>query len=95
MSENKEILDLSDDEDVFNISFMDDSIPESKYNADVESIRKQLDEEKRKTELLVQKFNKFLNNLKSDPDKPTIKWPNRVTDIENFQKQIDKIIKGN
>lgn len=35
----------------------------------------------------------LLTNLKREPDKPTIYWPNRVERIEAFEDQIEKIVK--
>lgn len=40
------------------------------------------------------KIMTFLNNLKRDPDKPTIRWPNRVEAIDNFIKELESIEKG-
>jgi hypothetical protein len=36
----------------------------------------------------------LLNNLKANPEKEYIKWPNRVDKVEAFEGQILKIYKG-
>jgi hypothetical protein len=34
----------------------------------------------------------LLNNLKQNPDKSYIHWPNRVSKIDEFIKKLDKVI---
>lgn len=36
----------------------------------------------------------LLNNLKANPEKQMIKWPNRVEKVEAFEDHIYKIYKG-
>lgn len=36
----------------------------------------------------------LLNNLKKNPDKPTINWPNRDKKIDEFIKKLDNILKA-
>lgn len=36
----------------------------------------------------------LLANLKKNPDKEYIKWPNRVSKIEEFEAKISKIVYG-
>ena len=36
----------------------------------------------------------LLTNLKREPDKPTIYWPNRVERIEAFEYQIENTVRG-
>jgi hypothetical protein len=36
----------------------------------------------------------LLNNLKQNPDKDYIFWPDRVSKVELFEKHIEKIIKS-
>jgi hypothetical protein len=35
--------------------------------------------------------NAFLNKLKSDPTRDTIKWPNRAVEIEKFQERLNSL----
>ena len=39
-------------------------------------------------------FGAILNNLKANPEKELIKWPNRLEKIEAFEDHIQKIYKG-
>jgi hypothetical protein len=34
----------------------------------------------------------LLKNLKANPDKDTIVWPNRAVKIDEFKTKIDKIV---
>lgn len=34
----------------------------------------------------------LLNNLKQNPDKSYIHWPNRVSKIDEFIKKLDKVV---
>jgi hypothetical protein len=36
----------------------------------------------------------LLNNLKSNPEKEYILWPNRLTKVEEFESQLLRIYKG-
>ena len=36
----------------------------------------------------------LLNNLKKNPDKEYILWPNRLTKVEAFEDHLQKIYKG-
>lgn len=44
--------------------------------------------------ILYNKIKTLLDNLKMNPEKPVIKWPNRLKDIEKFEKQLKEIIEG-
>lgn len=41
---------------------------------------------------LQKEIDKLIAHLKSNPEKPMIKWPNRISDIEKFEEKINKII---
>lgn len=36
----------------------------------------------------------FLDNLCKDPDKETIRWPNRVQKIAEFKQKLQQIVEG-
>tara|TARA_Y100000389_G_C17268334_1_gene416619 strand:- start:122 stop:361 length:240 start_codon:yes stop_codon:yes gene_type:complete len=36
----------------------------------------------------------LLNNLKANPEKDYILWPNRLTKVEQFEDHLQKIYKG-
>lgn len=52
-------------------------------------------ETEQKLEGLKQLFVPLLENLKKDPTKHYIFWPNRVEKIELFLKQVDQYIERN
>ena len=47
-----------------------------------------------KLDTLYNAITPLLNNLKANPEKEYIKWPNRVDKVEAFEGQILKIYKG-
>jgi hypothetical protein len=47
-----------------------------------------------KLDKLYNAITPLLNNLKANPEKEYIKWPNRVDKVEAFEGQILKIYKG-
>lgn len=79
-----EVIDLSKD---FDISFLTDEDEESKYQAQVENSQKKIDD-------LYNAIGAFIKKLKSNPKATTIKWPERIPDIEKFETQINTIYKG-
>jgi len=52
------------------------------------------EENSKKLSIMYKEISKFLNSLKSDPDKETIKWPNRKEVIEKLQDNLTKIYNG-
>ena len=47
-----------------------------------------------KLDKLFSAIQPLLNNLKANPEKELIKWPNRLEKIEAFEDHIQKIYKG-
>jgi|TARA_B100001059_G_C17291030_1_gene312756 hypothetical protein len=47
-----------------------------------------------KLDKLYNAIGPLLNNLKANPEKEYIKWPNRVEKVEAFETHIQKIYKG-
>lgn len=43
---------------------------------------------------LYQAIRPLLQNLKKNPEKEYIKWPNRIKKVEEFEAQIDQIVNG-
>jgi hypothetical protein len=54
----------------------------------------QVMEEQVKLQEMYNAIMPLLKNLKSNPDKDYIKWPNRVGKIEAFEKHLIKIMEG-
>lgn len=78
---NKPDLDLSKGD--FSFTFDDD--------IDSEQIQQVADS---KAQRLYDQIMVLVNNLKSDAEKPVIKWPNRIKDLEKFEKQLNKIMES-
>ena len=47
-----------------------------------------------KLDKLYNAITPLLNNLKANPEREYIKWPNRVDKVEAFEDHIQKIYKG-
>lgn len=54
----------------------------------------QLENVQDKLDSLMNAILPLLNNLKSDPEKEYILWPNRLTKVEEFESQLLRIYKG-
>lgn len=48
--------------------------------------------EKKKIDEIMRLINPILNNLMKNPDKPYIKWADRVSIIKDIQQQLDAIV---
>lgn len=44
---------------------------------------------------LAELYKPLISNLKRDPDKHYIYWPNRISKIESFEKVVNKYIDDN
>ena len=74
---NDKVIDVSN---MFSLTFEDSS-----DSNELENIKKQRD-------TLFEMINSFLEKLKDDPKKDTIKWPNRFADVEKFQEKLKGIM---
>lgn len=82
---NDDLIDLSDD---FTFTFEGE---QDKYQ---DELNERVKEYQTRLSLLHNAISQLLENLKRDPDKPMIKWPNRLQDIEKFEQKITEIIEG-
>ena len=57
-------------------------------------VAQKLETTKDKLDKLYNAIGPLLNNLKANPEKEYIKWPNRVEKVEAFEDHIQKIYKG-
>jgi hypothetical protein len=80
------IKDLIDDTDDFGFSFTDNLEPEL-YAAQEQSVKEQ-----QKAEQMYKLIMPLLNNLKKNPDKPNIHWPDRVKKIDDFIFKLNAIL---
>lgn len=80
------IKDLIDDTDDFGFSFTD-NLETELYAAQEQSVKEQ-----QKAEQMYKLIMPLLNNLKKNPDKPNIHWPDRVKKIDDFIFKLNAIL---
>lgn len=93
----KERFDTIDDD--FGFSFVDEDFEEVKTQAqelqkNSKTDKENIDDLRHRLEVMYNSINPLLENLKSNPDKTTIYWPNRTAKIESFQKKLKQIFEG-
>ncbi len=81
----------------FGFSFIDDEFNELKKQvksntSDFSKISEENETLKKNLKELFDLTNKFLENLKKNPEKTTIFWPNRAEKIEEFQEKLKQIV---
>lgn len=62
--------------------------------AQVASVASSVESTQQKLDALYNAIQPLLNNLKANPQKEYIKWPNRLEKIEQFETHIQNIYKG-
>ena len=86
---SEEIFDfgftLVDEDELDTVQEIEQKVSESSTTA--EQTQDKLDK-------LFSAIQPLLNNLKANPEKELIKWPNRLEKIEAFEDHIQKIHKG-
>jgi uncharacterized coiled-coil protein SlyX len=86
---SEEIFDfgftLVDEDELDTVQEIEQKVSESSTTA--EQTQDRLDK-------LFSAIQPLLNNLKANPEKELIKWPNRLEKIEAFEDHIQKIYKG-
>jgi|TARA_B100001057_G_scaffold486638_1_gene568127 uncharacterized coiled-coil protein SlyX len=86
---SEEIFDfgftLVDEDELDTVQEIEQKVSESSTTA--EQTQDKLDK-------LFSAIQPLLNNLKANPEKELIKWPNRLEKIESFEDHIQKIYKG-
>ena len=60
----------------------------------VSSVTASTSETQQKLDSLFNAIQPLLNNLKQNPEKEYILWPNRLEKIEQFEDHIQKLYKG-
>lgn len=81
---NKNIFQF--DEDDFGFEFTED--PSDR----VEHLTKEINSAQGKAQMMYDAIMPLLSNLKKDPLKPNIYWPDREKKIDNFIKKLDSIL---
>lgn len=89
---------MSKDNELFDFGFTlvdeDELDVVQEVKAEVESVVNNKEEANQRLESLYNAIQPLLNNLKKNPEKEYIKWPNRLEKIEEFEDHIQKIYLG-
>lgn len=80
------VTDLGDD---FGFSFEDDM-----SSVEVEQLKAVASDAEERMVKMYSMIDTFLGNLSANPEKPTIRWPNRAEAIDKFRKQLKALMKG-
>lgn len=80
------IQEPSEDDHDFGFSFTDD------LEQDMYAAQEQMQKEQQKAEKMYKMIMPLLNNLKKNPDKPNIHWPDRVKKIDDFIYKLNAIL---
>lgn len=81
-------------EDIFDFGFTAVAEEDLDATKQVDVAYKQAAEHEDKLNRLYQAILPLLHNLKKNPDKEYIKWPNRIKKVEEFEKHIAGIVNG-
>ena len=85
-------------EDIFDFGFTAVTLDEleviQETTAQLESTTAEASEVKTRLDNMYKAIQPLLNNLKKDPDRDYIYWPERLTKIEAFSDHIDKLYMG-
>ena len=87
---------MSDDMFDFGFTLVDENELEAVQQAtqQVESVSTAVESTQERLDKLFGAIQPLLNNLKANPEKEYILWPNRLEKIEQFEDYIQKIYKG-
>ena len=82
---------MSKNNDVFDFGFT--AVSENELEA-IQSAESSAAEVQQRLDNLYEAIVPLLKNLKQNPDKDYIFWPDRVAKVEAFEKHIEKIKQG-
>lgn len=87
---------MSDNMFDFGFTLVDENELEAVQQAtqQVESVSTAVESTQERLDKLFSAVQPLLNNLKANPEKEYILWPNRLEKIEQFEDHIQKIYKG-
>lgn len=80
--------------DIFDFGFTAVAEEDLDATKQVDVAYKQAAEHEDKLNRLYEAILPLLHNLKKNPEKEYIKWPNRVKKVEEFEKMIAEIVNG-
>jgi len=85
-------------DDIFDFGFTAVTLDEleviQETTAQLESTTAEASEVKARLDNIYKAIQPLLNNLKKDPERDYIYWPERLTKIEAFSDHIDKLYMG-
>lgn len=86
-------------EDDFGFSFVEEDFEEvksqvSQLETTSKSDKETIEDLQHRLNVMYKSINPFLENLKKNPDKTTIYWPDRNEKISSFQKKLNTLIDG-
>ena len=85
-------------DDIFDFGFTAVTLDEleviQETTAQLESTTAEASEVKTRLDNMYKAIQPLLNNLKKDPERDYIYWPERLTKIEAFSDHIDKLYMG-
>lgn len=86
------------DED-FGFSFVDEDFEEvksqvTKLETATKSDKETIEDLEKRLKAMHESIDPFLENLKKNPEKTTIYWPNRTEKISQFQQRLKQILVG-
>ena len=87
---------MADDLFDFGFTLVDENELEvvQQAQATVTSASSSVEETQAKLDKLYNAIQPLLNNLKANPEKDYILWPNRLAKVEQFEDLLQKIYKG-
>lgn len=87
---------MSDELFDFGFTLVDENELEAvqQATAQVQSVSTNVEETQQKLDKLYNAIQPLLNNLKQNPEKEYILWPNRLEKIEQFEDHIQKVYTG-
>jgi len=87
---------MSDELFDFGFTLVDENELEAvqQATAQVQSVSTNVEETQQKLDKLFNAIQPLLNNLKQNPEKEYILWPNRLAKIEQFEDHIQKLYQG-
>jgi hypothetical protein len=87
---------MSDELFDFGFTLVDENELEAvqQATAQVQSVSTNVEETQQKLDKLFNAIQPLLNNLKQNPEKEYILWPNRLEKIEQFEDHIQKLYQG-
>tara|TARA_B000000609_G_C23973162_1_gene240327 strand:+ start:350 stop:613 length:264 start_codon:yes stop_codon:yes gene_type:complete len=87
---------MSDDFFDFGFTAVDEEELEAVQTATkkAETVASSADETKEKLDKLFNAITPLLNNLKKNPEKEYILWPDRLSKVEAFEDHLQKIYEG-